>query len=90
MVKQHTNLTSTHGGQRGHNVTRQGSEKTAYFFCIVEFNMIIFIQQNQVAWLAGFAGLAGLRWDLIVYTLNTVEAITKKINMTRNASIYTD
>ena len=49
--------------------------------------MIIFIQQNQVAWLAGFAGL---RRDLIVYTLNTVEAITKKMNMTRNASIYTD
>lgn len=46
--------------------------------------MKIFIQQNQVARLAGFAGLTR---DLIIYTPNTVAAIAEKMSMTRNASI---
>jgi len=46
--------------------------------------MKILTQNNQVAQLAGFAGLI---CDLIIHTLNIVAGITGKMNMTRNASI---
>lgn len=48
---------------RDDNVSGQGSEKTAYSICVVEFSMKIFTGQNQIA------QLAGLIHNLIIYTL---------------------